>query len=74
MTTQKSYIAELEKEIDTLEENLNEVVADDQAILNELNSFTKYLNSSKFYIDTTIQTWEIHELISRIRKIINYGA
>ena len=59
-----NYIQQLKNTIEETTNNLNE----QKEII---NNFLKYLGSSKFHNDTTIQVWEVKDLLLTLRNNIS---
>ena len=59
-----NYIQQLKN---TIEENTTNLTEQKEII----NDFLKYLGSSKFHNDTTIQVWEVQNLLVQLRNNIS---
>lgn len=58
-----NYIKQLQETIQETSNNLEEQK-------DNINTFLKYLNSSKFHNDTTIQVHEVYNFLLQIRNAI----
>ena len=58
-----NYIQQLKN---TIEENTANLTEQKEII----NNFLKYLGSSKFHNDTTIQVWEVYDFLLQIRNAL----
>jgi hypothetical protein len=56
--------------IKQLQEAQQETLKNIESVKEEINNFLHYLNSNKFYTDTTIQSKEVYTRLLEIRNIL----